>query len=89
MVIRQGRAGGVVTARMKRCRIPDLSGMTVGTWTVLYETTEEDNPYCMCRCIRCGVKKMILAIKIRKGYALRCPECRIRREMFAEVQKQF
>ena len=78
-----------LTARMKRCRVPDLTGMAFGTWRVLYETTEEDNPYCMCRCVRCGVKKRILAIKIRKGYALRCPQCRIRRELFGESQKEF
>lgn len=74
---------------MRRCRIPDLTGMTVGTWQVLYETTEDENPRCMCRCVRCGVRKIIPAIKIRKGYALRCRECRIRQERFGEVQKEF
>ena len=69
-----------ITARMRRCRIPDLTGMTFGTWRILYETTQEDNPYCMCQCLRCGVKKRIRAIKIRKRYALRCPQCRIEKE---------
>jgi len=82
-------AEGAVTGRMRRCRIPDLTGMTVGTWRVLYETTEEENPRCMCRCVRCGVRKIIPAIKIRKGYALRCPECRIRRELVEENQIGF
>jgi hypothetical protein len=34
----------------------------------------------MSRCESCGVKKIILAIKLWKGYALRCRECRIRGE---------
>jgi hypothetical protein len=34
----------------------------------------------MSRCESCGVKKIILAIKLWRGYALRCRECRIRGE---------
>ncbi len=82
-------AEGAISGRMRRCRIPNLTGMTVGTWRILYETTEEENPSCMCRCVRCGVRKIIPAFKIRKGYALRCQECRIRGERFGEVQNGF
>jgi len=62
--------------------------MTVGTWQVLYEATEEDRPHCMCRCVRCGVKKIIMAFKLRKGYVLRCRECRIRREFLEDVPQE-
>lgn len=55
--------------------------MTIGTWRVLYVTEGEKNRQCMCQCVRCGVKKFIEAFKFRKGYALRCPECRIREEL--------
>ncbi|HEY7585850.1 MAG TPA: hypothetical protein VH866_05015 [Candidatus Deferrimicrobiaceae bacterium] len=34
----------------------------------------------MCQCAHCGVRKYIMALKIRKGYALRCRECRIRED---------
>ncbi len=76
----RGGAAGVrrITGSMPRCRIPDLTGMTIGNWVVLYETTEEENPHCMCRCVRCGVRRIFPARKIRKGYALRCRECGIR-----------
>jgi hypothetical protein len=52
--------------------------MTIGTWRILYEAEGEEKPYCMCRCVRCGVKKIIGIRKFLRGYALRCPECRIR-----------
>ncbi len=55
--------------------------MTIGTWRVLYLTDDVKNRQCMCQCVRCGVKKFIEAFKFRKGYALRCPECRIRQEL--------
>jgi hypothetical protein len=31
------------------------------------------------------VKKIILAIKLWKGYALRCRECKIRQELLSDV----
>ncbi len=58
--------------------------MTIGTWRVLYLTEDEPNRQCMCQCVRCGVRKLIDAFKFRKGYALRCPECRIRQELAGE-----
>jgi hypothetical protein len=57
--------------------------MTIGTWRILYEAEGEEKAYCMCRCIRCGVKKIITVRKFLRGYALRCPECRIRQEIHA------
>jgi hypothetical protein len=72
--------------RLQHRRIPDLSGRTFGTWRVLYEAEVEEKKHYMCRCESCGVKKIILAIKLWKGYALRCRECRIRGEQeFIEV----
>ncbi len=70
--------------RVRRSRFPDLTGMTIGTWRILYESKEEEKPFCMCRCLRCGVKKIILVSKFLKGYVLNCPECRIRRELAAQ-----
>ena len=58
--------------------------MTIGTWRVLYETEVEKRQHCMCQCVRCGTRKFIEAFKFRKGYALRCRECRIR-EAPAEI----
>ncbi len=52
--------------------------MTIGTWRVLYLTEAEKRQQCMCQCVRCGIRKFIEAFKFRKGYALRCRECRIR-----------
>ncbi len=66
--------------RLHHRRIPDLSGRTFGTWRVLYEAEVEEKKHYMCRCESCGVKKIIPAIKLWKGYALRCRECRIREE---------
>ena len=62
-------------------RFPELPGMTIGTWRVLYLAEVDRRQHCMCQCVRCGVKKFIEAFKFRKGYALRCPECRIRQEL--------
>jgi len=67
--------------RMRSHDPPDLSGRTLGTWRVLYEAEREERRHYMCQCVSCGVRKFILAFKFRKGYALRCPECRIRREL--------
>lgn len=55
--------------------------MTIGTWRVLDLTEEERGRHCMCQCVHCGVKKFIEAFKFRKGYALRCPQCKISREL--------
>jgi hypothetical protein len=66
---------------LRRRPLPDLSGTTVGTWRVLYEAKDERKRHCMCRCVRCGVKKIILSFKLREQYALRCPECRIRQQL--------
>jgi hypothetical protein len=71
-------AEGAGTPRIRRGQYPDLSGMTIGTWRVLYEAEGEERAHCMCRCVRCGVKKIIMIRKFLRGYALRCPECRIR-----------
>ena len=62
---------------MPRSRVPDLGGMTVGTWRVLYEETGEGTPYCMCRCTGCGVRRKFPAFKLRTGYVLKCRECEI------------
>jgi hypothetical protein len=58
----------------------DYSGRTVGTWRVLYEVELRHRTHYMCQCAHCGVRKYIMALKIRKGYALRCRECRIRED---------
>jgi hypothetical protein len=71
--------------RLRKPRIPDLSGKTFGTWRVLYEAEVEEKRHYMCRCGGCGVKKIILAIKLWKGYALRCRECKIRQELLREI----
>ncbi len=63
---------------IRRSRFPDLTGMTIGTWRILHESIGEGKPVCMCKCLRCGVKKIILTCKFLKGYILNCPECRIR-----------
>lgn len=47
----------------------------------MYEAEVEGKRHYMCRCGNCGVKKMIPAIKLWKGYALRCRECRIRQDL--------
>jgi hypothetical protein len=69
------------TSTPRRARLPEICGRTIGTWRVLYLTEAEKNRQCMCQCVRCGVKKFIEAFKFRKGYALRCPECKIREEL--------
>ena len=69
---------------VRRSRFPDLTGMTIGTWRILYEAKGEEKPFCMCRCLRCGVKKIILVCKFLKGYVLNCPECRIRQDLTAQ-----
>ncbi len=68
-------------SRTRRRRIPELAGTTIGTWRVLYLTEPQPRQLCMCQCVRCGIKKFIEAFKFRKGYALRCPECRMRQEL--------
>ena len=68
-------------------RFPELAGMTIGTWRVLYLTEEEKMQHCMCQCVHCGIKKFIEAFKFRKGYALRCPQCRISRELVAVYEE--
>ena len=77
-------AEGAAAPRIRRGQFPDLSGMTIGTWRILYEAEGEERPFCMCRCVRCGVKKIIGVRKFLRGYALRCPECRIRQVSGAE-----
>ena len=72
------RAAEAAAPRIRRGQFRDLSGMTIGTWRILYEAEGEERPYCMCRCVRCGVKKIITVRKFLRGYVLRCPECRIR-----------
>ena len=69
---------------VRRSRFPDLTGMTIGTWRILYESREEERPSCMCRCLVCGVKKIIATCKFLKGYVLNCPECRIRQDLTAQ-----
>jgi hypothetical protein len=71
-------AEGAAAPGVRRGQFPDLSGLTIGTWRILYEAEGEEKPFCMCRCVRCGVKKIITVRKFLRGYALRCPECRIR-----------
>ena len=66
---------------MRRTTYPDLTGVTIGTWRILHESKGEEKPFCMCQCLGCGVKKMIMTRKFLKGYVLRCPECRIRQEL--------
>ena len=73
-------AEGGADTRIRRGRFRDLSGMTIGTWTILYEAEGEEKACCMCRCVRCGVKKIITVRKFLRGYVLRCTECRIRQE---------
>ena len=81
---RPGTADRAAPPGIRRGQFPDLSGMTIGTWRILYEAEGEEKPYCMCRCVRCGVKKIITVRKFLRGYALRCPECRIRQVSGAE-----
>lgn len=76
-----GEPAASLTGRIPRILHPDLSGMIVGTWRVLYEDAGEGGSYCMCLCTRCGVRRIFPAFKLRKGYALRCTECRVRREL--------
>jgi hypothetical protein len=65
---------------MQKEPVPDLSGTILGTWRVLYEAERGKKRHFMCQCVGCGVRKFIVAMKFRRGYALRCPECRIRQE---------
>jgi hypothetical protein len=58
--------------------------MTIGTWRILYESIGEEKATCMCRCLGCGVKKIIATSKFLKGYVLNCPECRIRQDLAAQ-----
>jgi hypothetical protein len=81
---KQHPAAGAMRASVRRSRFPDLTGMTIGTWRILYEAKGEGKPFCMCRCLRCGVKKIILVCKFLKGYVLNCPECRIRQGLTAQ-----
>ena len=74
-------AQGTMREAIRRSRFPDLTGLTIGTWRILYESKEEERTFCMCRCLVCGVKKIIATGKFLKGYVLKCPECRIRREL--------
>jgi len=82
---KQRPAAGVMRERVRRGRFPDLTGMTIGTWRILYEAKGEEKPFCMCRCLRCGVKKIIMTCKFLKGYVLKCPECRIRQDLAAQL----
>ena len=77
-------AAGAMRKRVRRSRFPDLTGLTIGTWRILNESKGEEKPVCMCQCLRCGVKKIILACKFLKGYVLKCPECRIRQDLNAQ-----
>lgn len=77
----QHPAAGAMRESVRRSRFPDLTGMSIGTWRILYEAKGEEKPFCMCQCLRCGVKKIILACKFLKGYVLNCPECRIRQDL--------
>ena len=81
---RKDPAAGAPRESVRRGRFPDLTGMTIGTWRILYEAKGEEKPFCMCRCLRCGVKKIIPVRKFLKGYVLNCPECRIRQELTAQ-----
>ncbi len=80
----QHPAAGTTRESIRRSRFPDLTGMTIGTWRILYEAKGEEKPFCMCQCLRCGVKKIILVCKFLKGYVLNCPECRIRQDLTAQ-----
>ena len=77
----QHPAAEAMRESVRRSRFPDLTGMSIGTWRILYEAKGEEKPFCMCQCLRCGVKKIILACKFLKGYVLNCPECRIRQSL--------
>jgi hypothetical protein len=81
---RKDPAAGAARDRVRRSRYPDLTGMTIGTWRILYEAKGEEKPFCMCQCLCCGVKKIILVCKFLKGYVLNCPECRIRQDLTAQ-----
>jgi len=81
---KQHPAAGAVREIVRRSRFPDLTGMTIGTWRILYEAKGEEKPFCMCRCLRCGVKKIIMTRKFLKGYVLNCPECRIRQDLIEQ-----
>jgi hypothetical protein len=81
---KQHPAAGAIRESIRRSRFPDLTGMTIGTWRILYEAKGEEKPVCMCQCLRCGVKKIILVCKFLKGYVLNCPECRIRQGLTAQ-----
>jgi hypothetical protein len=70
--------------RIRRSRFPDLTGMTIGTWRIHYESTGEEKPFCIGQCLRCGIKKIIMTCKFLKGYVLRCPEFRIRQDLIAQ-----
>jgi hypothetical protein len=80
----QHSAAGATRESVRRSRFPDLTGMTIGTWRILYEAKGEEKPVCMCQCLRCGVKKIILVCKFLKGYVLNCPECKIRQGLTAQ-----
>ncbi len=77
-------AAGAMRKSVRRSLFPDLTGMDIGTWRILYESKGEEKPFCMCQCLRCGVKKIIPACKFLKGYVLNCPECRIRQDLTAQ-----
>ncbi len=81
--VRKDAAAEADGRAIRRHRVPDLTGMTIGTWRILHEEKENGTPYCLCQCILCGVRKIIPTAKFLKGYALRCPECRIRRDLAA------
>jgi hypothetical protein len=81
---KQHPAAEAMRASVRRSRYPDLTGMTIGTWRILYEAKGEEKPFCMCQCLRCGVKKIILVCKFLKGYVLKCPECKIRQGLIAK-----
>lgn len=57
--------------------------MTIGTWRVLYEAVVDRKRHCMCQCVECGVRKIIMAFKLRQRYALRCRECKIKQDLVA------
>jgi len=70
---------------LRHRRVPDLRGMTIGTWRVLYLTEEEKGGTACASASSAASRNFIEAFKFRKGYALRCPECRIRQE-FVGIQ---
>ena len=72
--------GGAHMEKSLRTPIKEI----IGTWRILYEAKGEEKPFCMCRCLRCGVKKIIPVRKFLKGYVLNCPECRIRQDLTAQ-----